>query len=258
MLARRLTASGIEQFQLFLRQSAPADNVEPPTTLLTDSRTSAALDVELNVRQRQFCSRLELAEHLFGLLRTDTTTLRNDRGFWTWLSLYWFRQLCPVANQVYQPGNQVYQPGNTVRWIADLNNPRCACRHLIAGPFQIYRAHRDDPLRALSLLCDPVSRTNPLVRLIASRPSLVTCRAVVGAATRLFYSSETGKNRSGLNGCGPGSPRRFTDLLNQLDLTWDLHSLTTDELLELLPAEFDHFHRVGVDQRGLRQRTLLD
>lgn len=251
MLARRLTASGIEQFQLFLQQSSHAERVEPPTTLLTDSHTSAALDIELSVRQRHFCSRLELAEHLFGMLRTDTTTLRNDRGFWTWLSLYWFRQLCPVVNQVYQPGN-------AVRWIADLNHPGRACRHLIAGPFQIYRAHRDNPLRALSLLCDPVSRTSPLVRLIASRPSLVTCRAVVGAATRLFYNSETGKNRSGLNGRGPGSPRRFTDLLNQLDLTWDLHSLTTDELLELLPAEFDHFHRFGVDQRGLRQRTLLD
>jgi hypothetical protein len=93
-----------------------------------------------------------------------------------------------------------------------------------------------------------------LVTLIASRPSLVTCKAVVGAATRLYYDSASGRNRSGLSGRDPGSPRRFADILSQLDLTWDLHSLTTEELLELLPPEFDAFRR----RSSPRQRPLIE
>jgi hypothetical protein len=106
----------------------------------------------------------------------------------------------------------------------------------------------------MSLLCGSVQQQGLLVTLIASRPSLVTCQAVVGAATRLYYDSGKGRNRTGLSGKGPGSPRRFADILSQLDLTWDLHSLSTEELLSLLPAEFDEFHRKSVP----RQRPLIE
>ncbi|MFQ5653524.1 MAG: hypothetical protein ACE5GW_02190 [Planctomycetota bacterium] len=42
-------------------------------------------------------------------------------------------------------------------------------------------------------------------------------------------------------GKGRGSARRLADLANQLDLTWDLHTMKAEELLEILPAEFDRF-----------------
>jgi hypothetical protein len=251
MLARRLTTSGIEQFTAYLQELRSGAPLDPPRELLTAAETSSPIDVEVSAEPRIFRSRLEAAEHLTRILRNDASTLRADAGFWTWLSLYWFEELCPVIRERFQPGE-------VVRWIADLENPRRACRHLLAGPFQIYRAHRDDPDRAMSLLCGSVHQPGPLVTLIASRPSLVTCHAVVGAATRLYYNRATGRNRSGLSGKGPGSPRRFADILSQLDLTWDLYSLTTDELLDLLPAEFDHFYRgSSVSTRG-RQPSLLD
>jgi hypothetical protein len=39
----------------------------------------------------------------------------------------------------------------------------------------------------------------------------------------------------------PGTVFRFIDILDQLDVTWDLYSMTTDMLLGCLPAEFDRF-----------------
>ncbi len=250
MLARRLTLTGIEQFELWLQQLRHDPHLDAPLDLLVGSTSSAPLDVEVDAEFRSFHSRLEAAEHLFRILRGDPSTLRSDRGFWTWLSLCWFDDLCPVVSE-----RRV--PGDAARWICDLENPRRACRHLLAGPFQIYRAHRDDPSRALSLLCGSIYQAGPLVSLIASRPSLVTCNAVVGAATRLYYNHQAGRNRPGLSARAPGSPRRFADVLSQLDLTWDLHSLTTDELLALLPSEFDHFHREASAGKS-RQRLLLD
>lgn len=250
MLARRLTQTGREQFSMFLHQLRQDPDHDPPLELLQDDRASAPLDVEIPAEPRHFRSRLEAAEYLHRLLKADSLALRSDSGFWTWLSLAWFNEMCPLVNEHRQPGD-------VSRWVAELDNPRRACRHLLAGPFQIYRAHRDDPSRAMCLLCSPMHQPGILVSLLASRPSLVTCHAVVGAATRLYYNHATGRNRPGLSRRAPGSPRRFADVLSQLDLTWDLHSLSVDELLDLLPPEFDHFHRASSSAAGPRQRSLL-
>jgi len=247
MPARRLTTEGIEQFGSFLSHLKTEPSLDAPMELLTGSTTSAPIDVDVDSEPRQFHSRLEVAEHLHRLLKMDAANLRTDTGFWTWLALCWFESLCPSQNGRWIPGDRN-------RWIADLEDPRKSCRHLLAGPYLVFRAHRDDPTRALSLLCGPAQQQGLLVTLIASRPSLVTCHAVVGAATRLYYDSAKGRNRTGLTGKGPGSPRRFADILSQLDLTWDLHSLTTEELLALLPAEFDEFHR----KASPRQRPLIE
>lgn len=247
MLARRLTQLGIEQFDGFLTSLRDDPSADAPLDLLTESTTSEPIDVEIEAEVRRFRSRLEIAEYLSRLLRLDTATLRTDAGFWCWLALYWFETLCPVVRERWKPGNRN-------RWLADLEDPRKSCRHFLAGPFQIYRAHRDDPRRAMSLLCGSPTQPGPLVQLIASRPSLVTCNAVVGVATRLYYDASQGRNRPGLNAKSPGSPRRFADVLSQLDLTWDLHSLSIAQLLNLLPAEFDKFHRTSRN----RQRPLIE
>lgn len=244
MLARRMTPPGIDRFDAFLSSLRHDPSLDAPLELLTGSTTSAAIDADVNAEPREFHSRLEVAEYLYRILKNDAASLRTDAGFWTWLALYWFESLCPTVQ-----GH--WQPGESSRWVADLEDPRRSCRHLLAGPYQVFRAHRDDPARAMSLLCGPPEQLGPLVTLIASRPSLVTCRAVVGAATRLYYDVAKGKNRHGLGSKGPGSPRRFADILSQLDLTWDLHSLTTQELLDLLPGEFDEFRREDSRQRQL-------
>ena len=244
MQARRLTEDGIDRFEDFLQRLKENPTPRLPSHALTDDRLSEAIDLKLEVEPLQAQTRMEVAEQVFRLLRRDPETLRIDKGFWCWLSLFWFNELCPVVH-----GQRV--PGDRFRWIAELDNTHRAWRHLLAGPYQIYRAHRDDPERALALLCGTIHQRSDLLAQIASRPSLVTCKAVVGGATQLYYNSETDRIRRGVSGKGPGSARRFADVLSQLDLTWDLHSLTTEELLALLPDEFDRFFRRP------KQRQLL-
>ncbi len=245
MQARRLTKAGIERFEDFLERLKSTPNSRLPTYALTDDRLSEAVDVHINVEPIQLLNRMDVAKHVFGLLRRDPETLRIDKGFWCWLSLFWFNDLCPTISGVRSAGDRY-------RWIAELDNTRRAYRHMLAGPYQIYRAHRDNPNRARALLCGPVQQQGELLAQIASRPSLVTSKAVVGAATRLYYNDESDRLNKGASGKGPGSARRFADILSQLDLTWDLHSLTVEQLLSLLPDEFNHFlHRTH------KQRQLL-
>src|SRR5262249_16830000 len=113
--------------------------------------------------------------------------------------------------------------------------------HLLAGPYRIYRAHRDNPQRALVLLCGPLDRPGDIVEQFASRQELVTNPTVIESATRLYVDPATNRPRRGAGGKSAGSARRLADVLEQFDVTWDLYTLTPDGLLTLLPHEFDRF-----------------
>jgi hypothetical protein len=128
-----------------------------------------------------------------------------------------------------------------VRWIPEVNNFQRYYRHLLAGPYRIFRAHRDDPERALALLCGPLDKPGDIVEQLASRQEIVTNKAIMLGATRLYIDPATRKPRRGAGGRSGGSPRRLADVLKQFDVTWDLYAMTADNLLGLLPSEFDRF-----------------
>ena len=204
--------------------------------LLQDTRSCDTLDVVIDVVPAQFPTRLAVAEHLYNLLdQAGLTGLDSDQGLWTWLSAFYFEQLCPPNRG----------PGERARWVPAINDFRSYYRHLLAGPYQIYRAHRDDPLRAMVLLATPPHLPGDVVEQLASRQEFVTNSTVMQVATTLYVSEDgsikTGAGGGGRNGGGPGNVRRLVHLLNQLDLTWDVYSLTVDTLLDMLPAEFDRF-----------------
>jgi hypothetical protein len=114
---------------------------------------------------------------------------------------------------------------------------------LLAGPFAIYRAHRDDPKRALAVLAGPLHQPGDVAEQLAARQEIVTNRAAMALATLLYIDSQTLTVRRGASGRGAGSARRLAAVLNQLELTWDLYGMNTAELTALLPGEFSRFRQ---------------
>lgn len=106
MLARRLTKDGVERFEDFLERLNGNPHSRLPSYALTDDRFSEAIEVRINVDPIQLRTRMEIAEHVYSLLRHDTETLRIDKGFWCWLSLYWFNDLCPQVAGKRSPGDR--------------------------------------------------------------------------------------------------------------------------------------------------------
>jgi hypothetical protein len=74
-----------------------------------------------------------------------------DRDVWCWLAAALFEKNCPA-------GHGRWQPGERARWVLESNDYRRYYRHLLAGPYMISRAHRDDPARALGLLANPLTK----------------------------------------------------------------------------------------------------
>jgi hypothetical protein len=176
---------------------------------------------------------------LLAPLVDDGRPVLRDEGLWTWLAFAHLDQLAPLILGVRKPGNWA-------RLILDSANYQRYYRHLLAGPYYIYDAHRDDPERARALLTTPVERPGELVEQFASRQELVRSPGIVGAITDLYLDRSTMKLRPGHGGnnASPGSARRFAMLLQQLDLTYDIFEMPPEAIIGLLPPEFDRFRTV--------------
>jgi hypothetical protein len=233
---RRLNAAGIERMSTFLDGlTAPAPE-PPPYAILEDPALSEPVSPEIEVEKRAFTSRFELAQYLDDRLgAADVRGVDRDSGIWAWLALLFFESLCVPDRD----GRR--KPGARARWIPEVSDFRRYYRHLLAGPYLIYRAHRDDPRRALILLCGPPGTMGDIVEQLASRQEIVTNKTIVGAATRLYYDPARRAPRRGAGGKGPGSARRLADVISQFDLTWDLYEMSGDDLFKKLPDEFERF-----------------
>lgn len=236
MKLRRFNATGIKRMVEFL--DSPMQDLPQPWSedLLSNPQTSEPVTPEINIEGRNFNSRFEAAEYLHECLSDKgIPDLEHDKGLWSWLALFYFDQFCP-------PGKDgMRKLGEKARWIPEVTNYRNYYRHLLAGPYRIYHAHGDNPARALALLYGPLHQPGDIVEQLASRQELVTNKSIVEAATLLYYDPKTNKAKRGAAGRGPGSARRLADIFNQFDVTWDLYSMDSRDLLEILPTEFDRF-----------------
>ena len=207
--------------------------LQPPAELLTDPITSVPLGTSVELEDKRLSSRFDAAEYIHSCITTEQIPdAEGDSGLWAWLSLFFIDTVCPLDTKSGR------KPGALARHIPEPSNFQRYYRHLLAGPYRIYRAHRDDPKRALALLCQPVDSPGDVVEQLASRQELVTNRGIMGLATKLYVAADTLKVKKGAGGKGGGSARRLSDIIEQFDLTWDLYAATPNELAAVMPSEF--------------------
>ena len=187
----------------------------------------------MSIEGREFATRIDLARYLSSVFEgAGYSPPRSDRGLWAWIACFYFREICPRRSDG-KPS-----PGSMPRWIPLSTDFRRYYRHLVAGPYAIYRTHRDHPMRALAVLCQKPGRPGDVVEQLASRQQIVTNPAIMQVATDLFVDRERMRTNRLANSKGPGGPRRLIEVLGQFDVTWDLSMLTADQLKSRLPAEF--------------------
>lgn len=234
----RLTPIGIDRFQKFLDSQTSAEpEAFDRTILLTAEHAELAGAAPLVSPTCSFTTRLDAAIMVSSIV--EAAALRDaalDRGVWSWLSWLWFESLCETTK------DGLRKPGEPARWVLNLDYTRYY-RHLLAGPWWIYNSHRAEPSRAASLLCTPVENPGELVGQVAAYQELVSNPSLVAMVTRLYHDSSTNKLRRGHAGKNAGSARRLVKVVRQLDMIWDLYSSSPDELVNLLPPEFDRFRR---------------
>jgi hypothetical protein len=217
-------------FGEYLQQIRAGDAVPVPISLLTDAATSEPLAGKIEVEDVMFGSKLEAAKY-FSDKFAGVRDVDHNAGLWSWLALRYFDQLCPPdpsgKREVREDAR--YIPGTG--W-------RRYYRHLLAAPYRVYRSHGDN---AQLLLLDPVDKLGDIWEQLASRQEIITNLGILGTATLLYLDTKRDRPKRGAASTKrkPGTLRRFVDLIQQLDLTYDLYSMQPSDILGLLPGEFD-------------------
>ena len=236
MRLRRLNDDGMQALHQWLDSLETTPTESAQFDPIEDSALSEPVEPEVHVERRGFGSRMELASYLHDALAPIAgQDVILDPGIWSWLAAFWFDELCPRDRA------GLLKPRERARWVPAMSDWRKYYRHLVAGPYSIYAAHRDEPQCALAVLANPVDRPGDVYEQLASRQDLATSAPVMEVATRLYADPETMQLKYGSGTKGPGGPRRLAEGLLQFDLSWDLRSMNADGLLSMLPTEFDRF-----------------
>ena len=238
MKVRRFTDEGMVALHEWLDALDSTPTKSARFGRIEEETITEPIGLAAHLDHREFSSRLELgayiANTLAGVANLDVT---RDPRLWSWVAVFYFDQLCPHS------GDGSLRPGERARWVPAMTDWRKYYRHLVAGPYSIYMAHRDAPHRVMAVLSNPVDQPGELYEQLASRMELATSPTIMELATRLYVEPESGRLRRGAATKGPGGARRLADVLSQFDLSWDLRSISTDSLLDMLPIEFDQYRQ---------------
>jgi hypothetical protein len=237
MRLRRLKDQGMEVMGEFLDSLNTLQPRVLPKDLLTDETTSALPSGNpIEIEGRNFSNRFEAAEYLDEVFaEARISDVERDVGLWAWLTLFYFDQVCPADATGRR---RAYE---RARYIPDPTNYRKYYRHLLAGPYRIYRAYGASPRTVWPLLCGSLDRPGEIVEQICAYQEMVTNAALMAAVTAMYIDPATDRPKRGTGGKGPGSPRRLPKIVNQFDVTWDLYSMTPPQILKMLPQEFDRW-----------------
>jgi hypothetical protein len=112
----------------------------------------------------------------------------------------------------------------------------------LAGAYLVYTIHHLGEDLSKLLLYSPPNSESTFHHQLAQRQSIITNKGLMEAATLLYFENSRGKPKRGaITRNRAGTVFRFIDVVQQLDLNYDLYSMTGEEVLQLLPAEFDRW-----------------
>mgnify|MGYP006981142763 CR=1 FL=1 len=234
MMNRKLNEQGLEEFRQFIDNLRNGGKQNTPSYLLTDPTTSEPLGFELQLPDVTFSTRYELGSYLCEQFsELNMQSMIGDIGFWSSLALHWFDQLCPEADDgSRKPPSQAYN------YILS-NNYNHRPRHAIFTTWQLVDRYGED---ARFLLCRELPIRGEITEQLMARQYFLSCRGLMQAASRLYYDEESGSFKKGAAArSSAGCIHRFVAWLHQIELTYDLYSLNCEDVLDLMPKEFDRF-----------------
>ena len=239
-----LTAAGISAAKEYLAKLRAGERAPFPYALLTDSRYAQPVAPAVYVEQRSFANRREagayLAERLAPL---GNAAIADNSGLWSWLGIFYLEQ---VAGR--DADGRLRISASDVAYVIDPQSSRRgdsqSHRNRLLAAWDIYTRHGD--ARARGLLSHPVSSMEQLADRLLGALEAYRAPGVMDLANRLYTDSATGMQKPGIAGGGqnqrpPGGIVRLLDVLNQLYMTYDVYGMTAEQLLALLPSEFDRW-----------------
>lgn len=242
-----LTTSGLEKFKELLAD-APALSVDEVRDRISKICKNPALSkVEdssvLVDSSRPLATRRDVAMYIGSLFKGKKIPAgpgEANEPMFSWLAMVLLPHICRR-----QRSGKLAVKGEE-RYILSRSS-RDFYRHLIAFPYWIYVRFGDD---AIMYLANKAYELPNVVEQFASRPWLINSRAVAQVLKRLYWDDKNKKPKDNYarelkhpRRPAPGTLLALEMTLSQLQCTYDLQSMTVDQLFQKLgkPSEFDAF-----------------
>jgi hypothetical protein len=227
---RRLNGRGRDAFRAWLEGGGEG---APPLDLLDDPETSLPLHPATPRPTEVYERRYDLGVDLVNLLDDiEVAWLQIDAGLWDWLSLCLIDQICPPD------GTGRRKLSKIAHYILEIDDHRRRYRHLVRTAWALVQVHGTV---AEYLLAGPLHVHSEIVEQLSAYHDVITCKPLIAAMGHLVWDKDNARLKRGFRGHGPGSARRVQFIAKQFRLTYDLDSMRPEQILNLLPREFDRF-----------------
>ena len=104
------------------------------------------------------------------------------------------------------------------------------------------------------MLAGPLHVHGEAAEQLGAYQDVITCKPLIAAIASLAWDVDRARLKRGFSGSGPGSAGRVPVVAKQFRLTYDLDSMRPEQILDLLPREFDRFREQlsGPEHNGRR------
>lgn len=185
-----------------------------------------------------FASRFDLGDHLNRNLPTDLSGVQySNVGLWAWISAVYMEQLLEPRKK-----KDGYNLWSAYRYIPIPYQKFRYYRHLAFVSFWLHRRIGEDA--ACFFLSQPAYvHSDTVEQMYTQDRDFLASKGMVQAAVEMYLDPVSGKmKRNALGKKTPGSARRLATIIaKQLQMTYDLHSLSKAEVFNLLPDEFSNW-----------------
>jgi hypothetical protein len=236
---RYMLKEGEESFREFLSKVRENHSIEKPD--LNKEPFSKEFLPEIIINDGvTFKTKQELAEYLKKVFETSGVKREDvigNKGLWTWLAYIWFEQITNNRKNILKR-NEHYictSPSNYRRYYI----------HLIAPPYIIYSLY-GLPLSKL-FVYNPPWEINDFTERVAANQFLISHKNIIEAIYRLYFDESRGRPKPGaVSGDVEGSIRRFIKVIQQFEFTYDIYSMSSDQIIDLLPQEFNRWKNLKI------------
>lgn len=231
MKLRRFNTAGLKKFEEYVL-AGNRQVTAPPRDLLEDpAYTEAFLDVDLD--ETTYESKFDLGLAVCAAVGPERTKmLLADQAVWPWLSLFYSDSTMPLRKSEYFIGDaQRHLLGGKTAW-SQYNHHH---RHLVRGAVQAVAQFGSN---ARVMLGAPAEHSKLEEQLMSRKvgSGYAYSSSLMEVVNRLYWDGPSQKTKRGAKSTGKGSVVRLVQVLQQLDVTYDVASLDADRLLALLPV----------------------
>jgi len=233
---REFNAKGINAFRIYLDEIKNGIRNDLPKDFVHKKTLTKELSVSINKGVDDFENKYDMAKYLYQelVVGNPVKNIWSKVGVWSWLSAYYFDLVCPDMDGVRKPGEDYRHILEVSRLGGGWSR---FYRHLIASPVRLFAFSLAS---SRILLSANFYENGDFIEQFASKKEYAGNRTIISVLNRMYFDENNNKAKRGAQTKNrPGTHRRYLTILEQLLLNYDIQTMTDDELISLLPDEFN-------------------